>query len=115
MVEPGYGEGRKWWRQGYEAGRDEISLQSSGLAEETNWYEYGYRLATGECVWGEDIGRDGSWTPPRPDLGVGNIDLYLDDEYRAIRSELDRAGLAGAVVVRRRVSQSRGRPEIVSE
>lgn len=27
MTEPGYGEGRKWWRQGYEAGREEVRVE----------------------------------------------------------------------------------------
>jgi hypothetical protein len=83
------------------------------MSEERNWYEWGYQLADGEFVWQDDYGTDGSWTEPRPDLGVGNIDIYLGSEYDSIRSELDRAGLFSAVVVRRRVRETREEAEKV--
>lgn len=85
------------------------------MSDEKIWYEWGYQLADGECVWQDNYGTDGSWTEPRPDLGVGNIDIYPGSEYRTVRSELDRSGLVDAAVVRRQVREIRSGPEMVSE
>jgi hypothetical protein len=89
--------------------------EDEAMSDETNWYEWGYRLSGGEQVWQIDYGTDGSWTPPIPELNMSHIDIYSGNEYSAIRSELDRAGLFDAVVVRRRVSETRDGPEVVSK
>lgn len=85
------------------------------MSEETNWYEWGYRLSGGEEVWEIDHGTDGSWTPARPDLNMSNVDIYSGNEYGALRRALDQAGLTDSVVTRRRVSETRDGTEVVTE
>lgn len=77
--------------------------------------EWGYRVGPEE-VWEIDHGMDGSWTPWRPDLGLGHVDVYSDEQApRDIRAELDRAGhTEKGHVIRRPVTTVTGRASVVT-
>lgn len=74
----------------------------NGLDE---WWEYGYRTASGEEVWAYDHGGDGEWTPARPDLGMPHVEItHAPDHksaHRTIYEALVSAGVEGAVITRR--------------
>lgn len=81
---------------------------------EVNRYQWGFRLPDGRVEWEIDHGTDGTWTSFVPEHGLDAIDLYEGNEYEAIRSALDAAGLTDAVVLKQRVSVTRGPVEVAS-
>jgi hypothetical protein len=75
------------------------------MSKDTEWYEWGYRLADGTENWQIDYGVDGVWIGMDRVRHVRHVDIGDDDAENesSIRDALAEAGVEG-VVLRRGVS-----------